>query len=233
MANPLPNDLIDVTNQVLGINTGGGSITPDRSAASAMGNVLRPTSMRAGGITFARNPAEVQREKDIGTQDVKRKTYSKDLESFMVLDDIVHESRGDGSKRFVSGAKMAYEGFMQDTTLGKAYAAHDAAKKRLRVQLVRAAGDVGNINIVEQKAAEMLIPNGIDSKDTASIKRAYLQQIGKAINNNDENLVKEAINGFMDTPAYSDSIVTINYNGEQYNIPKDQVEEFKKDKGIK
>jgi hypothetical protein len=151
-----------------------------------------------------------QQAKDVGVLDVKRKTYTKDLESFFAVDDVLQEARGKGLGRITAGGKMTWEGFKQDTPLGKAVAVHDAARKRLRVQLVRAAGDVGNINIVEQKAAEMLIPTQWDDAGTAELKRSYLTQIGKAINDNDGNAVKTVLGSFMGTPVFSDAKVKYN-----------------------
>jgi len=85
---------------------------------------------------------------------------------------------------------------------GTAARVHDAVVKRLRVQLVRAAGDVGNINIVEQQAAEKLIPGFYDSASAAMTKRAYLQDIAKAINDNSPSEVKRVLDeagiGYVD-----------------------------------
>jgi len=101
------------------------------------------------------------------------------------------------------------------------------------VQLVRAAGDVGNINIVEQKAAEMMIPTQWDTAETATLKRAYLQELGRAINNNDANYLKDVIGKFMGTPIFQSNLETIKYQGKTYQIPKEEVADFKKAKGIK
>ncbi len=174
-----------------------------------------------------------QQAKDVGVLDVKRKTYTKDLESFFAVDDVLQDARGKGLGRLEAGGKMVWEGFKQDSPLGRAVAVHDAARKRLRVQLVRAAGDVGNINIVEQKAAEMLIPTQWDDAQTAELKRSYLTQIGKAINDNDGNAVKDTLASFMGTPVYQGNLETIKSGGKTYRIPKDEVADFKKAKGIK
>jgi hypothetical protein len=176
---------------------------------------------------------EAQKQKDIEVQNVKREIYSKDLTTFFAVDDVLQQARGQGLGRLTAGGKMTWAGIKQDTPLGQAVASHEAARKRLRVQLVRAAGDVGNINIVEQKAAEMMIPTQWDAADTATLKRAYLQQIGQAINSNNGNAVKDVIGRFMGTPVWRSNLVTIKHQGKTYTIPKDEVEQFKKDKGIK
>jgi len=176
---------------------------------------------------------ETQKQKDIEVQNVKREIYQKDLSNFFAVDDVLQQARGQGLGRLTAGGKMTWEGFTQKSPLGQAVASHEAARKRLRVQLVRAAGDVGNINIVEQKAAEMMIPTQWDAADTATLKRAYLQELGRAINNNDGNALKDVIVKFMGTPIWKSELVTIKHQGKTYTIPKDEVTEFKKAKGIK
>jgi hypothetical protein len=148
------------------------------------------------------NPVETQMQKDIGTLDVKRQVYTKDLDNFLAIDDVLQDARGKGLGRISAGGKMTWEGFKQDSPLGRAVATHDATRKRLRVQLVRAAGDVGNINIVEQKAAEMMIPTQWDDAKTAELKRSYLKEIGRAINDKDGNAVKETLSGFMGSKVF-------------------------------
>jgi hypothetical protein len=221
--------VIDVTDMIKS-GMGGGSITPDMTQSAGISTPqqslgMQPTSMRVGGMTFSTDKALAQQNKDIGVQDTKRKIYKKDLETFLAIDDVLQEARGEGLGRFKAGAKMSFEGFKQDSPLGMAVASHDAAKKRLRVQLVRAAGDVGNINIVEQKAAEMLISDKWDAKGTAKIKRAYLEQIGKAIDNNDANLVKETISSFMKTPEFNKSLPSFKNEteAEKANLPKGSI----------
>lgn len=138
-----------------------------------------------------------KKQSDIAEANTKRETYTKDLESFFAVDDVLQDARGKGLGRFDAGIGMVWDGIKQDSPLGRAVAAHDAARKRLRVQLVRAAGDVGNINVVEQKAAEQMLPTLWDDAQTAELKRAYLKDIGKAINSGDGSEVKRVINGFM------------------------------------
>jgi hypothetical protein len=139
----------------------------------------------------------LQKQKDVATADTKRAIYKEDLDTFLSIDNVLHEARGKGLGRFDAGLGMKWEGIKQDSNLGRAVATHDAARKRLRVQLVRAAGDVGNINIVEQKAAEQMIPTEFDDYETAELKRAYLKDIGSAINSGDGKEVKSIVNKWM------------------------------------
>ena len=132
--------------------------------------------------------------KNIEEANIKRQIYLKDLNNFLLVDDVLQQARGTGAGRFGAGLTMVGKGLEQGTPLGQAVATHEAARKRLRVQLVRAAGDVGNINIVEQEAAELLIPTQWDAVETARLKRAYLQELGRAINNNDGNAIREVLN---------------------------------------
>lgn len=233
---PSPQDIEEAYNQAKGIKS--------QSPMPQMGGMggMAPTGMTIktpmGSIRMAppktfQSQVSTQQAKDVGVLDVKRKTYTKDLESFFAVDDVLQDARGNGLGRIGAGGKMVWEGFKQDSTLGRAVAVHDAARKRLRVQLVRAAGDVGNINIVEQKAAEMLIPTQWDDGKTAELKRAFLTQIGKAINDNDGDAVKETLSNFMGTPIYQANLETIKVGNKTYRIPKDEVANFKKEKGIK
>jgi hypothetical protein len=174
-----------------------------------------------------------QASKDRATINEKRRQYRQDLSSFMAVDDVLHQARGEGTERFGAGMKMFIEGIKQDSTLGRATAMHDAARKKLRVQLVRSAGDVGNLNIAEQAAAELLVPGKFDDYGTAELKRAYLQDVGRAVDEEDAGKVKELISKWMQEDSFKNEMTTIKFKGEEYYIPKEKVSEFKKDKGIK
>lgn len=158
-----------------------------------MKGVLSPKQIEERALSQGRAAGIIQGEKDIAVLNVKRKVLARDLERFFNIDDVLQEARAKGAERFGSGIKMTWEGITRNTPLGQAVAAHEGAVKRLRVQLVRAAGDVGNINIVEQEAAEKLIPTKWDDYETASLKRAYLQELTRAINDNDGNMVRDIL----------------------------------------
>lgn len=139
--------------------------------------------------------------KKIAETNFKRQVFANDLESFLEVDNQL--KRGTGFHgRIVAGLKSKVAALDQSTAEGFAVATHQSARKRLRVQLVRAAGDVGNINIVEQQAAEEMIPREFDAQGTADIKRAFLKQLGKAVDDNSENEVKKVLKRFMETDIY-------------------------------
>lgn len=132
--------------------------------------------------------------------DVKKDQLKKDLESFFAVDDLIDRAKGGFLETRGAGLTSQYRAIAQPVTKegkpdikGTAARVHDAAVKRLRVQLVRAAGDVGNINIVEQEAAEKLIPSFYDSESAAELKRAYLTEIASAINSDNPNAVKAVL----------------------------------------
>lgn len=132
--------------------------------------------------------------------DVKKEQLKKDLESFFAVDDLIDRAKGGFLETRGAGLTSQYRAIAQPVTKegkpdikGTAARVHDAAVKRLRVQLVRAAGDVGNINIVEQEAAEKLIPSFYDSESAAELKRAYLTEISSAINSDNPNAVKAVL----------------------------------------
>ena len=187
-------------------------VVPPGSLTETVGGQVRPRLKGAniGGfnIEFPQTEAERQAElkqegekikaKGIATLDVKKEQLKKDLESFLAVDSKIDRAKGGFLATRGAGLRSQWRAIAQpiDPETGKpdikgtTARVHDAARKRLRVQLVRAAGDVGNINIVEQEAAEQLIPAFYDSVDTARLKNAYLQQVTQAIDNNDANAVK-------------------------------------------
>jgi hypothetical protein len=142
-----------------------------------------------------------KRQEKVGEMDVKKLQLREDLDTFFAVDDLIDRARGGlldtRGAAFNTWWKSVDQPIDPNTGLpdpkGAAAATHAAASKRLRVQLVRAAGDVGNINIVEQEAAEKLIPRWDDSETTAKLKRAYLKQVSKAIGSGDENEVKKVL----------------------------------------
>jgi len=154
--------------------------------------------------TTKENPAYTQQQKKetkIMEFDVKKEQLRKDLDSFFAIDDKIDRAQGGLLATRGAGIRSQYRAMAQPidpqtgkpTVEGIAARVHDAAAKRLRVQLVRAAGDVGAINIVEQEAAEKLIPGFYDSDASAKVKRAYLQQLTKAIEDNSPDEVKKTL----------------------------------------
>jgi hypothetical protein len=146
--------------------------------------------------------ADIQKAKDIEKINVKKEALAKDLDDFFAVDDVIDRSEGGFISRMLTGGSTMLASMDQSTAEGAAAATHNAIRKRLRVSLVRAAGDVGNINIVEQKAAEQIIPGFFDSKKTAAIKRAFLQEFSKAVDSKEESVVRKVIQEFMGTEAY-------------------------------
>ncbi|MBM3701733.1 MAG: hypothetical protein FJW63_01870 [Actinobacteria bacterium] len=144
---------------------------------------------------------ELKRKKEVEF-DVKKQQLAKDLDSFFSVDDLIDRAEGGFWETRKAGLSSKIRALSQEGIKGYAARTHDAVTKRLRVQLVRAAGDVGNINIVEQQAAEQMVPGFFDSKGSAEIKRAFLKEVTKAINSNDANGVRVVIQKFMETEAY-------------------------------
>jgi hypothetical protein len=135
-----------------------------------------------------------QRAKQETDMGFKREVFGADLKNFLEVDTAIKRGKG-GLERFTQGAETMGRRFAQfeGDDQGRAAALHESASKRLRVQLVRAAGDVGNINIVEQEAAEMLIPRIFDSEQVAQAKRIYLKELGKAIESMDPQQIRQAL----------------------------------------
>lgn len=133
-------------------------------------------------------------------QNIKREVLSKDVETFLAVDRAI--PRGEGLARFGEGIKSFGASVAQQGQRGIAAATHNALRKRLRVQLVRAAGDVGNLNIIEQKAAELILPTVFDSQGVTDLKRTILKELTEAVDSRDSNRVQELINRFMSSGDY-------------------------------
>lgn len=174
------------------------------------------------GIELVRS--KMREAKQRTTKEFKgKKALREELDSFFALDDVIQKERGTGLGRLAAGGMLKAKGFIQGDPTGRAVAAHDAASKRLRVKLVRAAGDVGNLNIVEQEAAEKIIPLPFDDAQTARIKRAFLESMVEGIDSNDSNLVKRTVQQFMSTnlnvgTEQQDGSSTFEVNGQQVTI---------------
>jgi len=109
-----------------------------------------------------------------GERQSKISAFKDELTNFLTLDDVIHEQRKSGAQRFGVGVDLLGQSIDRSTPAGKAMANLRGAINRLRLQLVRIAGDVGNIRLEEQEAQEKLIPNEWDDYDTAELKRQYL-----------------------------------------------------------
>ena len=179
----------------------GGQVRPRLKGANIGGfNIEFPQTEAERQAELKQKGAEIKTSK-IAELDVKKEQLKKDIMSFQAVDSKIDRAKGGFFPTRAAGMKSQWRAIAQplDVETGKpdvkgtAARVHDAARKRLRVQLVRAAGDVGNINIVEQTAAEKLIPGFYDSEDTARLKNAYLQEIATAIDSGDANAVKEIL----------------------------------------
>lgn len=147
--------------------------------------------------------------------DVKKESALKEIENYFIVDDIIQEARGEGLGRFESGLKLKYEGLKQESPTGIAQAQLSKARKNLRVTIARLK-DVGNLNTTEQLAAENLIPADFDSKELAAIKKAYLFELAKALDDNDSNGIRNIVNRWSKEGLYSSS----DKDNKQLTVPE-------------
>lgn len=149
---------------------------------------------------------EAAMSKKLNERNLNRAELSKELNDFFLVDDQIKRTDEGFVGRIMQGVGSTAAGLDQSTAEGFSIATHDALKKRLRVRLVRAAGDVGNINIVEQTAAEQIIPGKWDSKGTAKLKRAFLKKASEALSSKEgpelESEIKTILNDFAKTKAF-------------------------------
>tara|TARA_Y100000310_G_scaffold321001_1_gene378044 strand:- start:102 stop:1085 length:984 start_codon:yes stop_codon:yes gene_type:complete len=184
-------------------DTGRGTFTLD-------GQNIRLKSVSGDTVSFesVKSPEALAKEKT--AQVVATKTAEKDVslkELRDTLDDVYFPVADllptkDGFARWLNAAQLKYKGLKQEDAVGFASAQLQNLNKRLRVTLVRAAGDVGNINIVEQLAAEQLLYNLDDSTGLRSLKKATLLDLSRAVNDRDESAVKNIIRTWMGTKEF-------------------------------
>lgn len=140
-------------------------------------------------------------------RNMSRLELNKELQDFFLVDNLIPRTDSGLIGRVTQGLQNVGSSFDQSTATGFAAATHDALKKRLRVRLVRAAGDVGNINIVEQRAAEQIIPGFFDAAGTAKLKRAFLSKASEALSTKEgpelESSIKTILNEFAKSDAFS------------------------------
>jgi len=155
------------------------------------------------------------RAKEEEKKDIKLEDLRENLEPYFDQVDILEQYAGEGlAGRLLSGGRASVEALGQDTPLGLAASEIMTQNKRLRVILVRAAGDVGNINIVEQKAAEQLLITPWMSKKKIALRKAYLQDIARAKKEGNSSLYKETVKKFMNDK-------NAGYEGQSYSEMKE------------
>jgi hypothetical protein len=142
--------------------------------------------------------------KGLAESGLKKEQLRKDLDMYQEIAQLI--PTGDGANRFVVGVQNFAKGLHSKTPTGFAVGELSALNKRLRVSLVRAAGDVGNINIVEQKAAGELLFKLSDSTGLRKLKTAVLRDLTQAINSEDASAVKELISQFMQSEEFKKEV---------------------------
>lgn len=171
--------------------------------------------------------SQAEQQKQLDTANVKKLEFGKELGDFLTLDEAI--PRGEGLYRFANGANNLWHGFAQDNSLGVAVAAHQAASLKLRTSIARLK-DVGNLSENEQQAAGQMIPGLFDSDKLVELKRAYLKQLGVAIDSKQPSLVKQVMDSFKKSEAFDPETHAQNTNSvdvNKYFTRKSSVGNFK------
>lgn len=161
-------------------------------------NNIEPIIDPDSGITIYSIPPKGILEKvrkEVAAINLKKKELSKELSDYFAVGDSLPTA--DGLGRFAQGANLYAGSKFQTDTQGALAAQLAGLNKRLRVKLVRAAGDVGNLNIVEQEAAERLLYNFSDSTNLRTLKRAFLMDLTKAVDDDKPMEIKTIINRWI------------------------------------
>lgn len=157
-------------------------------------NNIEPIIDPDSGVTIYSLPPKGVLEKtrkDVAAINLKKKELAKELSDYFAVGDSLPTAEGMG--RFAQGAELYAGSIFQSDPQGALAAQLKGLNKRLRVKLVRAAGDVGNLNIVEQDAAERLLYNFSDSTSLRTLKRAFLMDLTKAVDDNSPMEIKNVI----------------------------------------
>jgi hypothetical protein len=170
----------------LGINK------PEGAIETYMGE---PTEKGLGQKVRAEVTAKAQAE-----HEQKTKEFSSEIDNYFAVGDLLPTQ--EGLDRLGAGLKLFGKSITQSDLVGAAAAELDGLNKRLRVKLVRQAGDVGNLNIVEQKAAEQLLFSLNDSTKLRGLKKAYLEDIKTGIRSGDSSNVKNLIQKWIEEPDF-------------------------------
>lgn len=154
--------------------------------------------------TTKENPeysAMQKQQEKISELNVKKVELRKEINNFSILNNQIKRAKGGFIATTGAGLRTKTVGIAQpvDPRTGKATQESvairnfEGAKNRLRLKLVRAAGDVGNIAIVEQEAQEKLIPNYFDSEEASKGKMNYMYRLTEAVNNEDTEAIKKVL----------------------------------------
>lgn len=239
-------DNTSLTNAVSSQNNGVSSTTPSQVEPSAETSTvpdMRIESVTAGGVTM--KPVKTEKEKQEELQDVVEKqkattAATKEAERQAKLVQLRSDINNvyfpvanniptiNGS--WIDRKKFAAELWLkgkneQGTPVGAMVTQLDSLNKRLRVTLVRAAGDVGNLNIVEQKAAEELLFRLDDSTSVRELKKAVLQDLAAGVQTGDSSYVKKLIDKWVKSPEYKESLIN---SGEENPFDFNNLEEAEK-----
>lgn len=171
------------------------------------GQANQEIDWRTGQLTLESKVAEkealikVEQETKATTEKkVQANKLAKDLENYFAIGDLLPTE--EGIARYRKGFELFGKRIGQSDIIGAAAADLDALNKRLRVRIVKYNGDVGNINIVEQKAAEKVLYFLNDSTKLRALKKAYLIDLTAATMSGDGGAVRQLIDKFVNEPEF-------------------------------
>jgi len=180
----LLNSLVDLSQKVQGFNLEGEQIERDISGEPTTKGIMQ---QKEAGVQATKSAEDK----------IKKQQLKNDLNMYFEVADLI--PTGEGFERFKVGIENFAQSITQKTPVGVASSRLKSLNKRLRVTLVRAAGDVGNLNIVEQKAAEELLFKLEDSTQERSLKKAILQDLTKAVKEKDSSKTKILISTWLNS----------------------------------
>lgn len=190
---------------------------------AAGGQISPDIDWRTGQLTpeaKAKERALGERAVEVEKMNIKKEELAQELDNYFEIGDLLPTA--EGVERFQKGFTLFGKGVLQSDVIGAAAADLDKLNKKLRVKLVRAAGDVGNLNIVEQKAAEELLFNLSDSTPLRAIKKAFLTDMKRAIDDKNPSQVKLLIKEWVSNPEFQAKYPEIYKKYQKRNYLKEE-----------
>ena len=107
-----------------------------------------------------------------------------------------------GPMRYLTGSTSTLKGKLGMGMSGAAVQQLEGLNNRLRIALVRAAGDVGNIALPEQIAQQKLLFSVYDTPQLRELKKATLSDLSEAYKSNNSSRVKAIIRKWVNNEQF-------------------------------
>ena len=112
---------------------------------------------------------------------------------------------GEGWKRYTTGAGLGLQGVGGKGEMGAIVQQVGNMNNRMRVELARAAGDVGNLALAEQLAQQKLLVALDDTPQLRELKRATLEDLSISYKSGDSTKVKQVLQNWLKSKEFKEN----------------------------